>query len=200
MSQFTIPAKTSGIWEHSFGVPFAYAKTKECKEAQDKRIEAMQHNLDAIILAAGAKGLLASLDKQAIVNSFMPDQETMLMTEKFGEQIKEAVELEGVYKRMFDQSLIRFPHCRNELTAFFELERQRNKELQDAGPEVVLKAREEGFSRVRSLQWAEFFHGLHKLELERHNDEIRAKRNAKKSAKRVNGQRPFNGPTYRIHR
>lgn len=107
---------------------------------------------------------------------------------------------EHPYDRMARETKTRFPHCHQEIDTFFKVERLRN-EQENKEPSQIGDAVSRG--SARSLQWAYFWEGIKKLELERHNEENYIKKMAKKKKKGKLNYKPrkgFNGPTYEVRR
>lgn len=94
------------------------------------------------------------------------------------------------YEEMTSDAVKRFPHCAEEILAFFEHEKKVN--LQIAAGTAVNHA------GTRSIQWAQFWSGISQLNTERHNEQVQQKKDAKNERRGKGGKRVdcFNGPTY----
>lgn len=84
------------------------------------------------------------------------------------------------YDSMCIQACEKFPHCKKEIFAFFEFEKIRNEK---EGAEHLV---------VRSEQWQQFWNGIRKLELDRHNEEVKKKKELKNERRR----KAIQDPTY----
>lgn len=99
---------------------------------------------------------------------------------------------EHPYDEMCLTTCKKFPHCQREIIEFFEHEKIVNIEIQKSGSL-------ENYTSLRSVKWRQFWTGIAKLELEKHNDEVKKKRdakNARRYSNRYSKGKGFNGPTY----
>lgn len=99
------------------------------------------------------------------------------------------------YEMMTVDAVKRFPNCVEEILTFFEHEKKINLALAEK-PELpgTISSR----TTTRSIQWAQFWAGISELNLERHNEKIRKKKE-EKNERRGKGRKRidvFNGPTY----